>query len=171
MDKFVMKKGWIPIEFLLAFYSSYGAVLYRLRDIASYWSKIAKFLCGYLARIYGYGYPTQPRRNFEIFDRLLIKLEWLGYRVVKKLWRYVKPLSRVSVVLRRDKMAGFWGHSVGDETIVWWCRYDTIMVWHNACDGQTDRQKCGSTCRVLHWRHEVMKSGTRITVSFMYVRI
>jgi len=92
----------------LAFYSSYGAVLYRLRDIASYWSKIAKFLCGYLARIYGYGYPTQPRRNFEIFDRLLIKLEWLGYRVVKKLWRYVKPLSRVSVVLRRDKMAGFW---------------------------------------------------------------
>jgi len=23
----------------------------------------------------------------------LIKLEWLGYRVVKKLWQYVKPFS------------------------------------------------------------------------------
>jgi len=31
-------------EFLFAFHSNYGAVLYRLRDIASYWSKIVKFL-------------------------------------------------------------------------------------------------------------------------------
>jgi len=31
------------LGFLLAFYSNYGAVLYRLRDIATYWSKIAKF--------------------------------------------------------------------------------------------------------------------------------
>ena len=34
----------IAYEFLLAFHSTYGAILYRLRDIASYWSKIAKFL-------------------------------------------------------------------------------------------------------------------------------
>jgi len=31
-------------EFLSAFHSNYGAMLYLLRDIASYWSKIAKFL-------------------------------------------------------------------------------------------------------------------------------
>jgi len=30
--------------FLFAFLSNYGAVLYRLRDIATYWSKIANFL-------------------------------------------------------------------------------------------------------------------------------
>jgi len=30
--------------FLFAFYSNYDAMLYRLRDIATYWSKIAKFL-------------------------------------------------------------------------------------------------------------------------------
>jgi len=29
--------------FLFTFYSNYGAILYRLRDIATYWSKIAKF--------------------------------------------------------------------------------------------------------------------------------
>jgi len=31
-------------EFLLAFHSNYGAILYRLQDTASYCSKIAKFL-------------------------------------------------------------------------------------------------------------------------------
>jgi len=34
----------IAYEFLVAFHSNYDAILYRLRDIASYWSKIAKFL-------------------------------------------------------------------------------------------------------------------------------
>ena len=68
--------GLIAYEFLLAFHSNYGDIfLYRLRDIASYWSKIAIFL-----------YPTggEPDR---ISRRclMLIKLELLGYRVVKKL--------------------------------------------------------------------------------------
>jgi len=31
-------------SFQFAFYSKYGAILYCLRDIAAYWSKIAKFL-------------------------------------------------------------------------------------------------------------------------------
>ena len=31
-------------KFLFAFHSNYGAILYRLRDIATYWSKIRKFL-------------------------------------------------------------------------------------------------------------------------------
>jgi len=30
--------------FLFAFYSNYGYILYRFRDIATYWQKIAKFL-------------------------------------------------------------------------------------------------------------------------------
>jgi len=43
------------IRVLFVFHSNYGAVLYRLQDIATYWSKIAKFL-----------YPTctlRPRKR------------------------------------------------------------------------------------------------------------
>ena len=52
--------------FLFAFYSNYGANLYRLRYIATYWSKFEEFLyptCIYRPR------RGLPRRNFaEIFD-------------------------------------------------------------------------------------------------------
>ena len=41
--------------FLFAFYSHYGAILYRFRDIATYWSKVGKFL--YSTCIY------RPRRG------------------------------------------------------------------------------------------------------------
>jgi len=34
----------IAYDFLLTFHSNYGVILNRLRDIASYWSKIGKFL-------------------------------------------------------------------------------------------------------------------------------
>ena len=34
---------------------------------------------------------------------MLIKLEWLGYRTVKKLWRYVKPFSSDTGTLRMDR--------------------------------------------------------------------
>jgi len=37
-----IRKLWYG--FLFAFYSNYGAILSRLRDVATYWSKIAKFL-------------------------------------------------------------------------------------------------------------------------------
>jgi len=37
-------KAW----FLFAFYSNYGVILYRLRDIAICWSKIAKFFIPHL---------------------------------------------------------------------------------------------------------------------------
>jgi len=33
---------------------------------------------------------------------MLVKLEWLGYRMVKKLWRYVKPFSSDTGTLRTD---------------------------------------------------------------------
>jgi len=32
-----------------------------------------------------------------------VKLEWLGYRTVKKLWRYVKPFSSDTGTLRTDR--------------------------------------------------------------------
>ena len=34
----------IAYEFLFTFHSNYGAILYHLGDIATYWQKIAKFL-------------------------------------------------------------------------------------------------------------------------------
>ena len=42
------------------------------------------------------------RRNFvKMFDAG--KTEWLGYRIVKKLWRYVKPFSYNTSVSRTDR--------------------------------------------------------------------
>jgi len=60
--------------------SVHGAILYRLRDTVTYWSKIATFLyptCNYVLTV---GDPVGNSRKCLI----LIKLEWLGYRVVKK---------------------------------------------------------------------------------------
>ena len=34
---------------------------------------------------------------------MLVKLEWLGYRMVKKLWRYVKPFSSDTGTLQMDR--------------------------------------------------------------------
>ena len=34
---------------------------------------------------------------------MLVKLEWLGYRMVKKLWQYVKPFSSDTGTLRTDR--------------------------------------------------------------------
>jgi len=34
---------------------------------------------------------------------MLVKLEWLGYRMVKKLWRYVKPFSSDTGTLRTKR--------------------------------------------------------------------
>ena len=75
------------IEFLLAFHSNYGAILYRLWDIASYWSKITNYL--YPTCIFSVPAGGDP---VGILWRclMLIKLKWLGYCVVKKIWKYVK---------------------------------------------------------------------------------
>jgi len=79
---------YIAYEFLFAFHSNYGAILYRLRDIATYWYKIAKFL-----------YPTciqrprrgWPRRNFvKMFEA--DKTRMIGLPYGEKQWRYIKPV-------------------------------------------------------------------------------
>ena len=75
--------------FLLALHSNYGDISYHLQDLASYWSKIAKFLYPTCISWPRMGWPRQKFVN--VFD--VIKLEWLGYCVVKKLWQYVKPFS------------------------------------------------------------------------------
>jgi len=78
----VIRKLGCGLTFLFAFYSNHGAILNRLWDIASHWSKVAKFLYLYLA----------PRKvGISRRCLILIKLEWLGYRMVKKQWQYVKP--------------------------------------------------------------------------------
>ena len=63
--------------FLFAFYSDYGAILYRLRDIATYRQKIAKFL--YPTCVYR---PAEgwPRRNFvKLFDADKTRMIGLPY--------------------------------------------------------------------------------------------
>jgi len=53
-------------SFLYTFHSNYGAILYRLRDLATYWWKIAKFL--YPSCIYR-PHRLWLRRNFvKMFD-------------------------------------------------------------------------------------------------------
>jgi len=77
----------------------YGTILYRVRDIVTYWSKIAKFL-----------YPPVFRTpaggdSVGIAWRCLmvIKLEWLGYPTVKKLWQHVEPFSSNTGTSRTDR--------------------------------------------------------------------
>ena len=43
---------------------------------------------------------------------MLVKLEWLGYRTVKKLWRYVEPFSHNTSVSRTERQMDRIGISV-----------------------------------------------------------
>jgi len=87
-------------EFLLAFRSNYGAILYRLRYTV-YWELLVENLEIFTSHLYLARLQGWPYRNFaKNFDNH--KLEWLGYRVVKKLWRYVKPFRYVTGTCRTD---------------------------------------------------------------------
>ena len=44
-------------------------------------------------------------RVIATYCLLLVKLEWLGYRMVKKLWRYVELFSSDAGTLRTDRFA------------------------------------------------------------------
>ena len=88
----------IGCYFLFAFRSNDDSIRYRLRNIASYWSKIAKFLYSTCIKCPAGGDPVGILRRCLIF----VKLEWLGYRVVKKLWQYVKPFWQNTGTWRTD---------------------------------------------------------------------
>jgi len=64
--------------FLFAFHSNYGDILYRLRDIATYWYKVAKF---YTLPVFSAPEGVTPSEFREVV-LLLVKLERFGYRMV-----------------------------------------------------------------------------------------
>jgi len=72
---------------IFAIYRNYGDILCRLQDIASYWWKIVKFL--YTTCIYHPHMVDSIGISRRCLILILEKLEWLGYRAVKKLWQYV----------------------------------------------------------------------------------
>ena len=76
-------------------------ILHRLRDrdIATYWSKIANFFIPHVSSAPAGGDPV----GISWRCLMLMKTEWLGYHMVKKLWRYVKPFSSDTRTLRTDR--------------------------------------------------------------------
>ena len=90
--------GYIAYEFLFAFHSNYGTILYRLQNIVTYWSKITRF---YTPPVFSAPAACDP---VGILWRclILIKLEWFGYRMVKKLWQHVKQFSSDTGTLQID---------------------------------------------------------------------
>ena len=61
----------IAYKFLLAFHSNYGDILYCLRDIASYWLKIAIFFYATpVFRVPAGGDPVGSSRKCLIFIKL-----------------------------------------------------------------------------------------------------
>jgi len=79
--------------FLFAFHSEYGAVLYRLRDIASYIGWKSEFL--YPTCIYRPAAAGGDPAGILWRCLMLIKLEWLGYRMMKN---YDNMLSRFHLI-------------------------------------------------------------------------
>ena len=71
--------------FLFVFHSNYGAILYRLRDIATYFYTLPVFSAP--------AGVTPVRISWRCL--MLIKLKWLGYRKVKN---YDNMLSRFHLI-------------------------------------------------------------------------
>ena len=59
----------LAYEFLLALHSNYGAILYRLPVIVTYWSKIVKKLYPTCTLVFSAALRGDPSRNLaKIFD-------------------------------------------------------------------------------------------------------
>jgi len=75
--------------FLFTFHSNYGDILYRLRDIATYFLENREFFVPHLYLALRRGWP---RQNFvKVFDAGKTRMIELPYG--KKQWRHVKPFS------------------------------------------------------------------------------
>ena len=84
--------------FLFAFYSNYGDILYCLRVIATYWkSRIFSIPPVFSAPAGGDSVGISWR------CLMLVKLEWFGYRMLKNLWRHVKPFLSDNGTFRTDR--------------------------------------------------------------------
>ena len=73
---------------------------------------------------------------------MLIKLEWLGYRTVKKLWQYVEAFSSDTGTLRPD------GRSDGQTDLLY--QYCASVCWHaiktvKSAEYTCQSQQCKST--------------------------
>ena len=102
----------------------HGAILYRLKDIATYWWKIAKFL-----------YPTciyHPRRGWHRHNFVKMfgadKTRMMGLPYGEKLWQYVKPFSSDTGMSRTDRHRQTDGHPMSDRQI---CYISVSRVRHN----------------------------------------
>ena len=85
--------------FLLAFHSNYGDILHRLRD-SDLLVENREFFC--TSPVFSAPAGGDPV-GISWRCLMLIKIEWLGYCMVKKkLWRYVKPFSSDTGTLRTD---------------------------------------------------------------------
>ena len=74
-----------PYDFLLTFQSNHGPISYRFRDKRRLQSKIANFShpVYFAPRWRGPSWNSVPAQGK--------KLEWLGYRAEKNVWRYLQP--------------------------------------------------------------------------------
>jgi len=75
---------------------------------------------------------------------MLVKLEWLGYRMVEKLWRYVKPFSSDTGTLRTDGRTNRFAISIS--------RISILRCWRaiKTFNGESGSSDSCSGCGLSH---------------------
>jgi len=82
---------------------------------------------------------------------MLVKLEWLGYRMVKKLWWYVKPFSSDTGTLRTDRQTDRFAISISRVS----------MLTHDKKGAILFAPQCRIACMwtiCLEWSHQLTSS-------------
>ena len=83
-----------------------------------------------------------------------VKLEWLGYRMVQKLWRYVKPFSYNTSVSRTD------GQTDGQTELVW----ITISISRVSSSMLTRDKNClRETDKKMWWTSITMTNAAKLS--------
>ena len=73
-----------------------------------------------------------------------VKLEWLGYRMVEKLWRHVKPFSYNTSVSRTD------GQTDGRTELLYQYRASAAVCWRAIKTTQADKLTYAYLIDMLH---------------------